>query len=124
MKAEVDKLDINKLVNNLTGLNKLKTKIDDLDVGKFKTLPIDFKKKSDVVSKKIVKNAKFNTLNAKVNILENKIPDQYTLIQNLVKKIKDVENKIQSVSYLVTASVLNTKIREMLRIKFLMLLIY
>ena len=33
-KAEVDKLDINKLVNVPTGSNNLKTKVNDLDVGK------------------------------------------------------------------------------------------
>ena len=44
LKAEVDKLDINKLVNVPTSLNNLKTKVDDLDVGKLKTVPIDLKK--------------------------------------------------------------------------------
>ena len=33
MKAEVNKLDINKLVNFPTSLNNLKTKVVDLDVG-------------------------------------------------------------------------------------------
>ena len=51
MKAEVDKLDINKLVNVPTSLNNLKTKIDDLNVGKLKTVPIDLKKLDDVVNK-------------------------------------------------------------------------
>ena len=46
LKAEVDKLDIAKLVNILTSLSNLKTKVDDLDVGK---------------------NTKFNTLKIKVN---------------------------------------------------------
>ena len=32
LKAEIDKLDINKLTNVLTRLNNLKTKVDDLDV--------------------------------------------------------------------------------------------
>ena len=38
LKAEVDKLDINKLVNKLvpTSLNNLKTKVDDLNLGKEK----------------------------------------------------------------------------------------
>ena len=49
MKDEVDKLDINKLVNVPTSLNNLKTKVDDLDVGKLKTVPADLKKLSDVV---------------------------------------------------------------------------
>ena len=37
LKAEVDKLDISKLVNGLTSLNNLKTKVDDTDVGKLMT---------------------------------------------------------------------------------------
>ena len=49
LKAEVDKLDINKLVNIPTSLNNLKTKVDDLDVGKLETVPVDLKKISDVV---------------------------------------------------------------------------
>ena len=56
MKAEVDKLDINKLVNVPTSLNNLKTKVDDLDIDKLKTIPIDSKKWSDVVDNKVVKN--------------------------------------------------------------------
>ena len=37
LKAEIDKLDITKLVNIPTALNNLKTKIDDLDFHKLKT---------------------------------------------------------------------------------------
>ena len=36
LKAEIDKLDINKFVNVPTSLNNLKTKVDDLVVGKLK----------------------------------------------------------------------------------------
>ena len=36
LKAEVDKLDINKLVNDPNNLNNLKTKVDDLYVGNSK----------------------------------------------------------------------------------------
>ena len=36
--------------------NNLKTKLDDLDVGKLKTVPVDFKKISDVKKfKKLLK---------------------------------------------------------------------
>ena len=63
MKAEVEKTNINKLVNVPTGLNDLKTKIDDLDVGKLNTVNIDLNKISDVVSKEVVKNTKSNPLN-------------------------------------------------------------
>ena len=61
LKAEVDKLDINKLVNVLTSLNNLKTKVDDLDVDKLK--PADLKKISELI--KFVKTTKFNTLKIK-----------------------------------------------------------
>ena len=43
LKAEFDKLDINKLTLS-TSLNNLKTKEDDLDVGKLKTDTVDLKK--------------------------------------------------------------------------------
>ena len=95
-KAEVDKLDINKLVNVAISLNHLKAKVDDLGVGKLKTVPVDLKKLSDVVDNKVAKNAKFNTLKTKVSNLEMKIPNAITLIhinqyntdkQNLEKNI-------------------------------------
>ena len=66
LKAEVDKLDINKLMNVPTSLNNLKTKVDDLDV------PIDLKILIDIVDNDVVKNTKCNTLQTKVNSLEKK----------------------------------------------------
>ena len=84
MKVEVDKLDIIKLANVPTSLNNLKTKLDDLDVGKLKLLKIQ----------------KLATLKTTVNNLEKKIPDGTTLIhinqfntdkQTLEKKIGDVD---------------------------------
>ena len=56
MKAKFDKLDINKLTNNPTSLSNLKTKVDDSDVGKLKTVLVVLKKVSDVVPNKYVKN--------------------------------------------------------------------
>ena len=41
----------------LTSLNSLKTKVNDLDVGKLKTVPIDLKKLSYVVNNEGVKNS-------------------------------------------------------------------
>ena len=102
LKAEVDKLDINKLTNVLISLNNLSTEEDDLDIGKLKTVPVDSKKLSDVVDNEVVKNAKFNTLKTKVNSLENEIPDATTLIhinqyktdkQSLEKKNGDVDKR-------------------------------
>ena len=74
MKTEVDKLGINKLFNVpiVSGVNNLKIKLDDLDVGKLKAVSVDLKKISDVVSKEIVKRTVYNKLNAKLNNLEIK----------------------------------------------------
>ena len=55
MKAEADKLEINKLVYVATSLNNLKTTGDDLVVDKLKTTPIDLKRLSDAVNRKILK---------------------------------------------------------------------
>ena len=43
LKAEVDKLEINKFVNVTTSLNNLKAMIDDLDVDKKKNVPLIWK---------------------------------------------------------------------------------
>ena len=60
-----------------------RTKVDDLGVGKFKTVWGDLKKLSDEVSKgkEVVKKIVHKILNTKVNNLENKIPDVFALIQ-------------------------------------------
>ena len=55
-----------------TSLNNLKTKVDDLDIDKFTTAPVDLKKLSNVVDNEVVKNTKLNTLKTKVNNLEKK----------------------------------------------------
>ena len=83
-------------------MNNLKTKVDDLDVGKLKNVPVDLKKLGNVVDNKVVKSKNFSMLKTKVNNLEKKIPDATTLIhinqyntdkQNLNKKIGDVDKK-------------------------------
>ena len=76
MKGEVNKPDINKLVNVPISSNNLKTKVDDLNVGKVKNVPVDLKKLSDVVANTFVKNTKFNTLKTKVNSLKRKLQMQ------------------------------------------------
>ena len=60
-------------------MNNLKTKLDDLDVGKLKTVPVDLNKLRDVVDNEVVKNTKFSTLKTRSNSLE-KIPDATTLV--------------------------------------------
>ena len=80
LKEEVDKLDITKLVNVPASVNNLKTKVDDLYVGKLKTVLVDLKKLSDVGDNEVVKNKKFNTLQKNVNNLIKKIVDATNLI--------------------------------------------
>ena len=53
-------------------MNNLKTKVDDLDAGKLKTVSVDLKELRDVVNNEVVKNTKFNTLKTKLNSLEKK----------------------------------------------------
>ena len=60
-------------------MNDLKTKVNDLDVGKLKTIPVDLKKISVVISIEVVKKTVYNNLNTKVNNLKNKIPGATTL---------------------------------------------
>ena len=55
MKADLDKLNIDKFINVPTSLNNLKTKINGLDASKLKTNPVDLKKLSDVVDNELVK---------------------------------------------------------------------
>ena len=104
MKAEADKLNINELVNVPTGLSNSKTKVDDLDVGNLKTVPIDLKRLTDIVYRAIVKKLEFNKLNTKLNNLEKKTPETTTLTlikecntdkQSLEKKNEDVHKKYQ-----------------------------
>ena len=98
MKAEVDKLDINKLVNVPTSLNNLKVKVHDLNIRKLKTIPEDLKKLSDVVDNDVVQNTKFDNLEKKIHDATILIHiNQYnTDKQNLEKKNGDVDKKSQT----------------------------
>ena len=80
LKGDVDKLGITKLVNVPASMNNLKTRVDDLYVGKLKTVLVDLKKLSDVADNEVVKNKQFNTLQTNVNNLDKKIVDATTLI--------------------------------------------
>ena len=64
-----------------------------------KTVTTDFKKLSDVVSKEVAKNTKFNKLDTKVNNLENKTPDASCLVQRNKYDAdkKSLEKKIEVV---------------------------
>ena len=84
LKADMDKIDTSKLLCVPTHLDNLKLKVGGLGVAKLKPIFIDLEKLSDVVTKEIVKKAKFNTLKTNVNVLEKKIPDASTIFQKMV----------------------------------------
>ena len=79
LKAEVDKLDVDKLKSVPTDLSNFKSKIDKLDIGKLETTPVDLSKLSNEVKNGDVKNTKYN---AKIKNIEDKIPE----ITNLATK--------------------------------------
>ena len=103
LKADVDKQNVNELVNVPTDLNNLKASVVDLDVGKLKTVPVDLKKLSDVVDNEVIKNTKFNALKTKVNNLEKKIHhitnlihiNQFNTDKQSLEKNEDVGKKYQ-----------------------------
>ena len=55
LKAEVDKLDIDKLKSVPANLSNLKSKVDKLDFGKLETIPVDLSKLSNVVKMMFLK---------------------------------------------------------------------
>ena len=58
---QVNKLDIYKLANVSTSLNNLKTKVDNLNVGKLKTVLVDVEEVSDVVDNEVAKKTQSST---------------------------------------------------------------
>ena len=55
LKAEVDKLDIDKLKSLPNNLSNLKTKVDKLDIDKLVPVPVDLSKLSNVGKNEVVK---------------------------------------------------------------------
>ena len=88
------------MTNVPTCLNNLRTKVNDLDVGKLKTVPVDFKVLSDVAHNEYVKNRKFNKLVTKVNNLKKNFMQLLWLtsmntaqINKIQKKFGDIDKK-------------------------------
>ena len=111
-----------------TNLSNLKTKVDKLDIGKLRTVPVNLSKLSNAVKNEVIKKTEYDKLVNKVNNintsgfllktkydadklkLENKIPG----ISNLATKtaLTAIENKIPSVNNLVKKTDYNTKITD------------
>ena len=88
-----------------TILNNLKTKVENLGVGKLKTVLVDVKKLRDFADNEVVENVKFNVLETKLNNSDKKNLDATALShinqfktdkRNLEKKIRDVDKKYQT----------------------------
>ena len=110
MKADVDKLENNELVNVPAGLNNLKTKVDD----KLNTKVNNFENKIPDATTLIHIN-QYNTdkqnLEKTIGDVDEKIPDVSGLVITTVlnAKIGEVENKIPDTGGLMTITVLDTK---------------
>ena len=80
-----------------TNLAILKAEADKLDIDKLVPVPVDLSKLSDVIKNDVVKKTDYN---AKITEIENKIPG----ISNLATKtaLNTLENKIPDVSELAT----------------------
>ena len=110
MKADVDKLENNELVNVPAGLNNLKTKVDD----KLNTKVNNFENKIRDATTLIHIN-QYNTdkqnLEKTVGDVDEKIPDVSGLVITTVlnAKIGEVENKLPDTGGLMTTTVLDTK---------------
>ena len=110
MKADVDKLENNELVNVPVGLNNLKTKVDD----KLNTKVNNFENKIPDATTLIHIN-EYNTdnqnLEKTIGDVDEKIPDVSGLVITTVlnAKIGEVENKIPDTGGLMTTTVLDTK---------------
>ena len=114
LKAEVDKLDIDKLKSVQTNLNNSKSKVDKLNIVKLEITPVDLSKLSNVVKNEVVKKTEYN-----VNIknIEDKIPDITNLGTKTIlnAKMNEVKAKIPSITNLASNTALtavNNKISD------------
>ena len=79
LKAEIDKLDVDKLQNIPTNLSNSKSKVDKLDIDKLVPVLVDLSYISNVAKNDVVKKDAYN---ARIQNIEDKIPD----IINLANK--------------------------------------
>ena len=82
-------------------LANLKAEIDKIDVDKLKTVLVDLSKLSDVVNNDAVKKTVYNKLDAKVNVIDTR---GFVLKTKHDKYKSNLENKIPNISGLVKKS--------------------
>ena len=85
----MEKLDIDQLKNVSIGLSSLKSKVDELHIGKLETTPVDLNKLNNVIKNDIVKKTEYGELVKKVNAIQNtdtsRLVKKLTVTQKLVK---------------------------------------
>ena len=79
LKAEIDKLGVDKLKNIPTNLSNSKSKVDKLDIDKLVPILVDLSYINNVAKNDVVKKYAYN---ARIQNIEDKIPD----IINLANK--------------------------------------
>ena len=84
----------------------LKNEVDQLDIGKLTTVPVDLSKLSNAVKNDVVKKAAYNNLAAKVNNIDTSDFVLKTKYQagkaELEKKISDVTDLVKKKTYWMT----------------------
>ena len=105
LKIEADKLDINKLKSLPNNLSSLKNKVDKLDIDNLVLVPVDFSKLTNTVKNEVFKKTEYN---AKIKVIEDKIPDITNLATKTIlnTKINEVKTEIPSINGLATTSTL------------------
>ena len=87
-----------------SNLAKLKAEVDKIDVDKLKTVPVDLSKLSNVVNNEVVKKILYDKLVAKVNNIDTSgfvLKIKYNSNKSdLEKKISDADKKIPDTSKL------------------------
>ena len=92
-----------------TNLTNLKAEVDKLDIDKLVPVPVDLNKPCDVVQNDNVKKTVYNKLVAKVNAIDT---NDFVLKTKYDTDKSELENKIADTSGLVKKTDYNTKITE------------
>ena len=92
LKSNVDELDIGKLKSLPTNLSNLKSKVDNLDIDKLVSVTVNLSKLSDVVKNDVVKK---DLCNAKIKNIEYKVPNITKVATNATHNAKKMKLKVK-----------------------------
>ena len=110
--TEADFKNATGIDTSATGLNSLKSKVDELDVDKLVPVLVDSSKLSYEVKNDVKKKSEYYAI---IKDIEDKIPDITNVAPiTTLDKIKGVKGEISIIHNLATNSALNAKINEIL----------